>query len=187
MLLIFNNYINNNQIHKKFSFFYIYNLLILNCKNNFYNLTVIKTYKQKKNYHQHHENWPIWKEKESFLIGFTIVVIIIINFIYYQENQRWSKKLEKNILIFKGNYFTLFIDSTSLILGWSRTLRSSKLCVQVSLAYTRYISFNHFAIVHFVIWLINILKKPYIFKIFYTIINKHINNYYFKRNNNIFY
>jgi len=33
----------------------------------------------------------------------------------------------------------------------------------------------------------NIFKiKPYIFKIFYTIINK-LNNYYFKRNNNIFF
>ena len=29
--------------------------------------------------------------------------------------------------------------------------------------------------------------KPYIFKIFYIIINKYINNYHFKRNNNIFY
>jgi len=35
--------------------------------------------------------------------------------------------------------------------------------------------------------LYNIFKiKPYIFKILYTIINKYINNYYFKRNNNIF-
>jgi len=33
----------------------------------------------------------------------------------------------------------------------------------------------------------NFKIKPYIFKIFYTIINKYINNYYFKRNNNIFY
>jgi len=34
----------------------------------------------------------------------------------------------------------------------------------------------------------NIYKtKPYIFNMFYTIINKYINNYYFKRNNNIFF
>ena len=46
----------------------------------------------------------------------------------------------------------------------------------------------HFAIAHFAMWLIKYFKiKPYIFKIFYTIINKCINNYCFKRNNNIFY
>jgi len=92
----------NKYINNKYSFYYIYNLLIFNCKNSlllkiFYN---------------------------SFLIEYIII-------------------------------------SFEIIIGLS---------------------------VFFAIWRINIFYiKPYIFKIYYTIINKYINNYYFKRNNNIYF